>query len=625
MPSPILQLIHRVVEDQRTREASDELLLRQFTASRDDKIFHALVCRHGPMVLDVCRAVLPNEADAEDAFQATFLILALKPGSIRKAAALASWLHGVAYRTALKSQSEFAKRRKHEARVVRRDAVAGEDLSWGDVQRALHEELTRLSEDYRAPLSLCYLQGKTQDEAARLLGLAKGTLKGRLERARAVLRKRLIRRGFGPAAVLLASAWPAATASAGLPPTLVRAAIKTALMTAAERTATVTASATVVALAEGVMRAMAFSKMKTPAAVVFLMTVLSLGGGMVFWQSPAREKGPGVHDARQAEEMKSKQGEIATVVGRFVERLKQHPARPHAGEGALGLHLMDVQEAEVTLIAAAIDDERAYCGSPCWSSDGRHILFDASPGQQWSRTRLQMLEGTDTGVTLSGLGPGNCPTLSPDGNHIAYLLNPDSVLPDIPDVKPGICVMKTDGSDWRRLGEPNGIPKWSPDGRHVLTVSFANPCQLTLMNVATGEDLPVQFPGHKVYSVPSWVGDDTIVAVVGSPKGVVIALVDVSNANEAKLKEVLWKKGDGLVADPMYPVYSPRTRRGVFVGREQKGQALYSFEPGKAPQRFEPNRYDRKIASLALSPDGRHLLFCSERSAQPLPAESGRK
>ena len=172
MSNPILHLIRRVVEDQRTKECSDEELLRKFKDSYDEGSFHALMRRHGAMVLDVCRAWLPNEADAEDAFQATFLILARKAGSIRKTASLASWLHGVAYRTSLKAKSDFAKRRKHEANVVKPEACV-QDLSWGDVQRVIHEELNRLSVAYRNPLVLCYLEGKTQDEAARLLGLPK--------------------------------------------------------------------------------------------------------------------------------------------------------------------------------------------------------------------------------------------------------------------------------------------------------------------------------------------------------------------------------------------------------------------------------------------------------------------
>src|SRR5262245_40732158 len=155
--SPILQLLRQVVEDRRTAGLSDELLLRRFSAERDEGCFHALMRRHGAMVLGVCRAVLRNEADAEDAFQAAFLILARKAASVRSAKSLSCWLHGVAYRTALAVRAEFARRRKHEARVPAPETAAPEDLTWGDVQRVLHEELHRLAEGYRAPLVLCYL------------------------------------------------------------------------------------------------------------------------------------------------------------------------------------------------------------------------------------------------------------------------------------------------------------------------------------------------------------------------------------------------------------------------------------------------------------------------------------
>src|SRR2546430_14332568 len=172
--SPILRAIRRVVEDQHLADVPDPDLLKRFLEQRDEAAFHALLRRHGPMVLDVCRAVVPNEADAEDAFQAAFLVFTRNARKIRKSASLASWLHGVAYRTALKARAEFAKRQKHEARVPARPTSQPHEPSWRDIQQVLHEELLGLSERHRTALVLCYLQGKTQDEAAAQLGLAKG-------------------------------------------------------------------------------------------------------------------------------------------------------------------------------------------------------------------------------------------------------------------------------------------------------------------------------------------------------------------------------------------------------------------------------------------------------------------
>src|SRR5262245_42308741 len=164
--SPILQLIRRVVEDPQVRELPDRDLLQRFHAQQDQAAFHALLRRHGPMVLDVCRGVLGDGPDPEDAFQATFLALAQKAGSIRKGASLGSWLHGVAHRTALKARAQSAVRQKHEARAPQRQASEGDDLSWRDVRQVLHEELGGIPERYREPLVMCYLEGATQKRVA---------------------------------------------------------------------------------------------------------------------------------------------------------------------------------------------------------------------------------------------------------------------------------------------------------------------------------------------------------------------------------------------------------------------------------------------------------------------------
>src|SRR5262245_11883522 len=214
MPTPALAAVLRTlgcaVEDPHLKDTPDHDLLRRFAAGQDEAAFHALLRRHGPMVLGVCRSVLAGEADAEDAFQATFLVLAHKAGSIRKSSSVASWLHGVARRTALKARAESARRRQRERNAAVGHESPPDDMAWGEVRRVIHEELDGLSERYRGPLTLCYLEGRTLDQAAAQLGLAKGTLRVRLERARAVLRARLVRRGLGPAAALITSAWPAA-------------------------------------------------------------------------------------------------------------------------------------------------------------------------------------------------------------------------------------------------------------------------------------------------------------------------------------------------------------------------------------------------------------------------------
>gem|GEM_PF-246454 len=294
VPSPVLQLIRQFVEDESVRQLSDQHLLRQFSDCRDELAFGTLLRRHGPMVLNVCRGVLSNEADAEDAFQATFLILARSAGSIRKAGSVESWLHGVAYRMALKARAQSATRQKNEARVSVRTTSEPDDLTWREMQEILHEELTGLAERYRAPLVACYLQGKTQDETAAQLGLAKSTLKERLERGRSLLRARLVRRGLGPAALLLATAWPSAAASASLPVVLTSSTIKAAsLYATGQAVGSSVISARVAALTEGALKPMLLANAKTVAilATAFAVLTIGLGGltlaGVGWTDSPA--------------------------------------------------------------------------------------------------------------------------------------------------------------------------------------------------------------------------------------------------------------------------------------------------------------------------------------------------
>jgi RNA polymerase sigma factor (sigma-70 family) len=259
--SPIVQFIRRVVEDPQVRELPDRDLLQRFHSQHEEAAFRTLLRRHGPMVLDVCRGVLGDGPDAEDAFQATFLVLAQKGGSIRKAAALASWLHGVAHRTALKARAQSTVRLKHEVRAPPRPAAEADDLSWREARQVLHEELGGLPERYREALVVCYLEGATQQRAAARLGLAERTLRERLERGRELLRRRLVRRGLGPAAVLAVAAWPAATVSAAVPAALVDATVKSATSVAAGGTAAAVVSAKVAALTQGVLRAMFLTKL----------------------------------------------------------------------------------------------------------------------------------------------------------------------------------------------------------------------------------------------------------------------------------------------------------------------------------------------------------------------------
>ena len=176
---------------------SDAQLLDGFLARSGEAAeaaFEALVARHGPMVLDVCSNVLRDSHDAQDAFQATFLVLASRAGSIRRRDALAGWLLGVARRVALRSRTDLARRRAYEGRAAEMKTDLQQDRaeSWPE----LHEEIGRLPERYREPVVLCYLEGLSTDAAALRLGCPEGTVLSRLSRARERLQGRLTRRGL---------------------------------------------------------------------------------------------------------------------------------------------------------------------------------------------------------------------------------------------------------------------------------------------------------------------------------------------------------------------------------------------------------------------------------------------
>jgi RNA polymerase sigma factor (sigma-70 family) len=208
-----------------TADRTDGELLEGFTVRKEEEAFAELVRRHGPLVLGVCRKLLRHEQDAEDAFQATFLVLARKASCIYSPAVLPSWLYGVATRIAARMRAAGARRRAREVPLV--DAATSGPQpgpAAEDVAPVLHEEIGRLPEKYRVPLVLCYLEGKTNEQAARLLACPPGTVFSRLARARERLRDRLRRRGVVIATAVLATALATLPqdARAAVPPHLAR-------------------------------------------------------------------------------------------------------------------------------------------------------------------------------------------------------------------------------------------------------------------------------------------------------------------------------------------------------------------------------------------------------------------
>jgi RNA polymerase sigma factor (sigma-70 family) len=265
----VLRHLRSLRDAQTLTEAPDAHLLAWFARGHEEAAFAALVRRHGPMVWSVSRSVLPHTHDAEDIFQATFLLLARKAESIRKSESVGSWLHGVAHRLALKVRLQQARRQSREKRAAdMRQTRPGGETSLSEVQAVLDAALEELPEIYRAALVLCYLEGKTHEEAARHLGCPLATLRTRVARGRKLLRARLTSHGLtlstaGLAALLIASAAPAAA-----PAALVKAAVQTALSFAAGQPAAALCSGQVAGLVEGGLRAMMLNKVKTATALL---------------------------------------------------------------------------------------------------------------------------------------------------------------------------------------------------------------------------------------------------------------------------------------------------------------------------------------------------------------------
>jgi RNA polymerase sigma factor (sigma-70 family) len=288
------------------QQQSDRQLVDDFAARGSEAAFGELVSRHGAMVLRVCRRVLRHEQDAEDAFQATFLVLARKAASICRREALAAWLHGVAYRTALRAKRGAARRRNHEAQL-RAAAPRAASPVWDDVQAVLDEEIRRLPPRFRAAFVLSVLEGMSGSEAAADLGCKVGTVKSRVNRARQQLRRRLVRRGIDLSTVLAALTLADGAGQAAVPAALLAAVIRFGLLVAAGEPAAGVIPLPIAALAAGVTRAMFLTKAKNAIVILLVAGLLATGAGVLTRRAlagKAQEAAPAAKAAQPASEKK---------------------------------------------------------------------------------------------------------------------------------------------------------------------------------------------------------------------------------------------------------------------------------------------------------------------------------
>jgi RNA polymerase sigma factor (sigma-70 family) len=329
---------------------SDAQLLGRFAATRDataELAFRALVERHGPMVLSVCRQILRHTHDADDAFQATFLVLVRKAGSIRTGDSLAPWLYSVAYRTAHRARAVAARYRPGIDDQIPDMGAAPDEAYKLDLRPLLYQELDRLPDKYRDPIVLCHLEGKTHQEAAQLLHWPVGTVSGRLSRGRQLLRDRLERRGVVVPSALFSMGW-----MIGLP-SLSTSSLAAATVSAATRLASAqTVSASTLSLAQGVLRTMLLRKLGTIAAAVILIGTVTGGAGVwAHWSlAPERHRGQPADPAAAA----TKNPTVAPVPSTSPAPRSQ----PSQRSGSQSL-MADNGSSECPL--SGDDDDRPYC------------------------------------------------------------------------------------------------------------------------------------------------------------------------------------------------------------------------------------------------------------------------
>ena len=452
--------------------ASDGALLSAYALRRDESAFATLLERHGPMVFGVCRRLLRDVQDAEDAFQATFLVLARQAASVKAARSLGPWLHTVACRVAWRARAEALRRRQHAREVPEMpdvpeaEPVLSESLRH-ELQEVLDQELQRLPAKYRSPLVLCYLEGKSNVEAARELGWTKGTVSGRLARARDLLRGRLRRRGFALGAAALPALLDPCRLRAVPPPALAAATLRGAT----GLPATVTLSARVRGLAEP------FVSPRLHVRLLALVTFLCLGSavlGVVLWasrpQTPSVPVVPGVRerDPTKAPRRWRRQSSFRADRSQVNAVALTPDGKTLATAGADGaVKLWDVPAGK---LRGTLQRHETPALVLAFSGDGRHVTSVGADGTVlvWDLAGKRCCKSLRLGPTLFGVA-----ALSPDGQTLAAtvsrLAGPPRQIDEVSlwDLKTGKARGKLRGHRWltMRLG-------FAPDGKALATTGL---------------------------------------------------------------------------------------------------------------------------------------------------------
>ncbi|HEV3256015.1 MAG TPA: LpqB family beta-propeller domain-containing protein [Gemmataceae bacterium] len=544
-------------------DQTDAQLLDRFIKHQDEAAFESLLHRHGPLVLSVCREILDDAHDAEDAFQATFLVLVRKARSIRKRTALRSWLYGVAYRIAVRAKAHARKRRCHERQGV--DMESAQPLTpvdWQQLAPALHEELCRLPDKYRLPILLCYFEKKTYEEAAGELGWPLGTLKKRLSDARELLRTRLSRHGLTLCAGLFAAALAERVVSAAVPLRLVTSTLKAAFLVAAGKAAVAgVISGKVAALTEGMVKAMVPAKVKLAAALVLVLGLVGAGLGLAAHQA--------LRKPQPRPEPRALLPKGQTLPENKLAKGRNGDPLPAGAVARLGSSQL-AHRGNVSCAAFSPDGKILATGG----FDNYVRLWDPATGRE-----LQALQHFGSVRSLVWAPDGKTLFSSSDGEGVRIWDTPS-------------------GKELRRLGDRKGMVTSLALTRDGKTLAYAVGEKTVVVRHVPGDQELFRFQaGDRAYCL-AFSRDGRTLIVGGEPK---------------KIRR--WHVPTGKELPPLeghtggtYPVlFSPDGKLIASGGSYLDGEIhLWDAETGKEIRRWLAHTYG--VGSLAFSPDSKTLL-----------------
>jgi RNA polymerase sigma factor (sigma-70 family) len=610
---------------------SDHELLEWLATGRQEAAFEILLARHGPMVLRVCQGVLRDAHLAEDAFQATFLVLFRKVAAIRKQTSVGSWLYKVAYRIAVRARSVSVRRRRRESQVAARAQVDPlDEATWRELRAIFAEELQRLPEKYRAPVVLCCLQGWARDEAAQQLGWSFGQLKARLERGRELLRVRLLRRGIAPTLVLGAALFPEDTAQATVPSALADATHRIARATLWGRALNdAVVSPQVHSLTQGALRAMTISKITMMAAVLALVGILGSGTATMARQLwTARQP-----DGQRVEAPFTQSGDAApkpaTQPGTGLDRQGDPlPAGARARLGTLRFRHMH------TISSLTYSANGQYLLSGSWDNTVR--LWSAITGQELRRFKPESEGFSSVAISPDGstIAAGNMRrTLylweAATGREICRVEKLENTVFGLRFSPDGRILAGVSG---------NAVRLWNATGEELMRVTKLKPDLRPFVFSADLKTFVAGLPDRSIQCLdlstgaekekfPTQQADLSCLAI--SPDGSVIA---TGGGNKDRSVH-LWRRKDGAElfrrgSLPGWVDSLALSPDGKSLAVGESSGAIHVYETDTAKERCQCSlRQGSWVRALTFSPDGRTLAAggTDEHSVRFFDAATGRE